>query len=147
LSKFIGIKVISELKAHSRSLGILIMVSIAGISWLLFAIVPPPYNVIFLFTNGLPLGMVWGMVFGYLEGRRFTEVLGAGLSVSFIFSAVQGGKMTSGEAEVFEKDPLFEISIRMRHWDELAKEINIPVIDMDLLKARVRGVLMKSLDR
>jgi MFS family permease len=27
------------------------------------------------------------MVFGYLEGRRFTEVLGAGLSVSFIFSA------------------------------------------------------------
>ena len=67
------------------------MVSIAGISWLLFAIVPPPYNVIFLFTNGLPLGMVWGMVFGYLEGRRFTEVLGAGLSVSFIFSAVQGG--------------------------------------------------------
>ena len=31
--------------------------------------------------------MVWGMVFGYLEGRRYTEVLGAGLSVSFIFSA------------------------------------------------------------
>jgi hypothetical protein len=27
------------------------------------------------------------MVFGYLEGRRFTEVLGAGISVSFIFSA------------------------------------------------------------
>ena len=27
------------------------------------------------------------MVFGYLEGRRYTEVLGAGLSVSFIFSA------------------------------------------------------------
>ena len=37
--------------------------------------------------NGLPLGMVWGMVFGFLEGRRYTEVLGAGLSVSFIFSA------------------------------------------------------------
>ena len=87
MSKFIGIKVISELKAHSRSFGILLMVSIAGISWLLFAIVPPPYNIVFLFTNGLPLGMVWGMVFGYLEGRRTTEVLGASLSVSFIFSA------------------------------------------------------------
>ncbi|MFM7486185.1 MAG: DUF5690 family protein, partial [Cytophagales bacterium] len=49
LSKFIGIKIISELKAHSRSLGILLMVSIAGISWLLFALVPPPYNFIFLF--------------------------------------------------------------------------------------------------
>jgi len=87
LSKFIGIKVISELKAHSRSFGILLMVSIAGISWLLFGLVPAPYNMIFLFSNGLPLGMIWGMVFGYLEGRRFTEVLGAGLSVSFIFSA------------------------------------------------------------
>jgi len=87
LSKFIGIRVISELKAASRSIGILIMVIVAGSSWLLFALVPAPYNVIFLFTNGLPLGMVWGMVFGYLEGRRMTEVLGAALSVSFIFSA------------------------------------------------------------
>jgi hypothetical protein len=87
MSKFIGIKVISELKAHSRSVGILILVSIAGASWLLFAITPAPYNIIFLFTNGLPLGMIWGMVFGYLEGRRMTEVLGASLSVSFIFSS------------------------------------------------------------
>jgi hypothetical protein len=87
LSKFIGIKVISELRAHSRAFGILLMVSIAGTSWLLFALVPAPYNIVFLFTNGLPLGMIWGMVFSYLEGRRFTEVLGAGLSVSFIFSA------------------------------------------------------------
>jgi hypothetical protein len=86
-SKFVGIKVISELKAKSRSAGILITVAIAGISWLLFGLVPRPYNIIFLFTNGFPLGLVWGMVFGYLEGRRYTEVLGAGLSVSFIFSA------------------------------------------------------------
>ena len=87
LSKFIGIKVIAELKAHSRSVGILLMVCCAGISWLLFALTPAPYNIVFLFTNGLPLGMVWGMVFGYLEGRRMTEVLGAALSVSFIFSS------------------------------------------------------------
>lgn len=87
MSKFVGIKVISELKPTSRSVGILIMVAIAGLSWLFFGLVPRPYNIIFLFTNGFPLGLVWGMVFGYLEGRRFTEVLGAGLSVSFIFSA------------------------------------------------------------
>ncbi len=87
LSKFVGIKVIAELKASSRSIGILWMVAVAGLSWLLFGLVPAPYNIIFLFTNGFPLGMVWGMVFGYLEGRRYTEVLGAGLSVSFIFSA------------------------------------------------------------
>jgi hypothetical protein len=87
LSKFIGIRVISELKASSRAFGIVLMILIAGISWFFFAIVPPPYNIVFLFTNGFPLGLVWGMIFGYMEGRRFTEVLGAGLSVSFIFSA------------------------------------------------------------
>jgi hypothetical protein len=40
-----------------------------------------------MFLNGLPLGMVWGLMFGYLEGRKFTEVLGASLSVSFIFAS------------------------------------------------------------
>jgi MFS family permease len=87
LSKFIGIKVVSELKASSRAKGILLMSLLAALSWLLFAIIPMPYNLICLFFNGLPLGMVWGMVFGYVEGRKFTEVLGAAVSVSFIFSA------------------------------------------------------------
>ena len=85
LSKFVGIKVISELKSTSRFRSILLMVGIAGISWLLFAIVPRPYNIVFLFTNGFPLGLIWGMIFGYLEGRRYTEVLGAGLSVVLFF--------------------------------------------------------------
>ena len=87
LSKFIGIKIIAELKEDSRAIGIFVMSFIAAISWLFFALVPAPYNMIFLFTNGLPLGMIWGMVFSYLEGRRCTEVLGAGLSISFIFSS------------------------------------------------------------
>lgn len=96
VSKFIGIKVVSELKASSRAKGILLMSVIAALSWLLFAITPMPYNLIWIFFNGLPLGMVWGMVFGYLEGRRFTEVLGAALAVSFIFSA--GFSKTVGKA-------------------------------------------------
>lgn len=87
ISKFIGIKVASELTTKYRSKGIFLMVSIASISWLFFAITPPPYNLVFLFTNGLPLGMVWSLVFSYLEGRKSTEILGASLSVSFIFSA------------------------------------------------------------
>lgn len=87
LSKFIGIKVVSELKADARMAGIFFMVLVATLAWLLFALVPAPYNIIFLLLNGLPLGMVWGMVFSYLEGRQMTEVLGAALSISFIFSA------------------------------------------------------------
>lgn len=87
ISKFAGIKIVSELKSKYRTRSILVMVSIASVAWFFFAITPAPYNLIFLFFNGLPLGMVWSLVFGYLEGRKNTEVLGASLSVSFIFSA------------------------------------------------------------
>lgn len=87
LSKFAGIKVISELEAAGRKKLIIGLILFAEIALLLFGIVPYPYNFIFLFANGLPLGMVWGVVFSYLEGRRFTEVLGTGLSISLIVSS------------------------------------------------------------
>jgi MFS family permease len=87
LSKFAGIKVISELEAASRKRLIIGLIIFAELSLLLFGVVPYPYNFIFLFANGLPLGMVWGVVFSYLEGRRFTEVLGTGLSISLIVSS------------------------------------------------------------
>lgn len=87
LSKFIGIKIISELKATSRNKLIIMLILIAETALLLFGLVPYPYNFICLFLNGLPLGMVWGVVFSYLEGRRFTEVLAMGLSTSLIISS------------------------------------------------------------
>jgi hypothetical protein len=87
ISKFIGIKVISELKAASRSQLIIVLILFAEIALLFFGWIPHPYNFIFLFLNGLPLGMIWGIVFSYLEGRRFTEVLAMGLSISLIVSS------------------------------------------------------------
>jgi MFS family permease len=87
LSKFIGIKVVSEMNANKRANTIVILVLIAEISLLFFAISPNPYKIIFMFINGLPLGIVWGLVFAYLEGRKYTELLGAGLCTSFIFSS------------------------------------------------------------
>jgi len=56
----------------------------------------------------------------------------------------QGGKMTAQEAISFEKDPLFETSIQMRKWDEKAKETNVPIIDMAILKEKAKRVLMTS---
>ena len=56
----------------------------------------------------------------------------------------QGGVMTADEARVFELDPLFEVSIRMRRWDELAKEINIPLLNTHELKTRALLVLTKN---
>jgi MFS family permease len=87
VSKFIGIKVISELKASGRVKLIIGLILFAEVSLLLFGLVPYPYNFFFLFLNGLPLGMVWGIVFSYLEGRRFTEMLAMGLSISLIVSS------------------------------------------------------------
>ncbi len=87
LSKFIGIKVVSEMSGSRRALGIMVLIGLAGLALVGFALVPAPYNILFLFLNGLPLGMVWGLVFSYLEGRQTTEILGAGLSISFIFSS------------------------------------------------------------
>lgn len=49
---------------------------------------------------------------------------------------LQGGVMTEAEASAFEKDPLFEASILLRRWDEAAKELNKPLLNMDLIKER-----------
>lgn len=87
LSKFIGIKVISEMPAKRRALAILILIGIAELSLIGFALVPAPYNWPLLFINGLPLGMVFGLVLSYLEGRQLTEALSAGLCVSFILAS------------------------------------------------------------
>lgn len=86
-SKFYGIKFISAMKPERRAAYILICIGIGWASLLLFAIIPPPYNIICLFINGLPLGLVWGLVFGFLEGRKTTELMGAVLATSFIFAS------------------------------------------------------------
>lgn len=87
LSKFIGIKVISEMSPGKRILSILILIGTAWLALFLFGLTPYPYNFIWLFFNGLPLGMIWGIVFAFLEGRRNTELLGAGMCVSFIVAS------------------------------------------------------------
>ncbi|HWW38861.1 DUF5690 family protein [Pedobacter sp.] len=87
VSKFMGIKIISELKASGRKQLIICLILFAEVALLLFGAVPYPYNFFFLFLNGLPLGMVWGIIFSYLEGRRFTEMLAMGMSISLIVSS------------------------------------------------------------
>ena len=86
-SKFYGIKFISGMQPERRAVTILMCIGTAWASLLLFAIIPAPYNIICLFVNGLPLGMVWGLVFGFLEGRKTTELMGAVLATSFIFAS------------------------------------------------------------
>jgi MFS family permease len=87
LSKYLGIKFCSEM-TRGRRLSMLIgLVVVAEIALLLFAVLPSQLKIFALFVNGLPLGMVWGLVVWYLEGRRTSELLLAGLSCSFILAS------------------------------------------------------------
>jgi hypothetical protein len=85
-SKFIGIKVVSEMPPSRRPLAILLLIGIAELALVGYGLTPRPWNAVWLFANGLPLGMVFGLVLGCLEGRRVTEALTAGLCASFILA-------------------------------------------------------------
>jgi hypothetical protein len=87
ISKFIGIKVCSEASGAKRAQLLLWLVGTAQVALVAFAICPPSWRVVPIFFNGLPLGMVWGLVVSYMEGRRTSELLMAGLSCSFIVSS------------------------------------------------------------
>ncbi|HTR30648.1 MAG TPA: DUF5690 family protein [Puia sp.] len=87
LSKFFGIRIIAGMDPARRAGFIIKLILISWVSLLFFGLVPAPYNFVFMFINGLPLGMVWGLVFGFLEGRRTTELMGAFLATSFIFAS------------------------------------------------------------
>ena len=56
VSKFIGIKLISELKREGRLKFILVSIGVAELSLVLFGCLPRPFNVLALFFNGLSLG-------------------------------------------------------------------------------------------
>lgn len=87
LSKYVGIKVCSEIQPAQRAKALLWLILGAELSLILFGMAPDNWRFAAIFLNGLPLGMVWGLVVWYLEGRRTSEILLAGLSCSFIVSS------------------------------------------------------------
>jgi hypothetical protein len=87
VSKFIGIKWVSEVSRGGRLRLLIALVVLAEIALAGFAVLPPRAKVATLFFNGLPLGMIWGLTVRYLEGRRSSELLLAGLSCSFIVAS------------------------------------------------------------
>jgi len=87
LSKFYGIRFIAEVSPKKRTFYVLLLIGVAWAALLGFAVIPAPYNIVFLFINGFPLGMIWGLIFGYLEGRKSTEFMAAVMSISLIFAS------------------------------------------------------------
>ena len=99
LAKLIGVRVIAEWPPHRRVGGILAQALLAEAALVLFALVPAPWNIAAMFLDGLTLGMVWGMVFSFVEGRRQSDLIGAMLCASFVISS---GVMKSVGAVVLQ---------------------------------------------
>ena len=86
-AKFIGIRVISGMQPTYRARAILMLIGGSWVALLGFAVLPALLKVPAMFLNGLLLGMIWGLVFSFMEGRRVSEILGAVLCASFIVSS------------------------------------------------------------
>jgi len=57
----------------------------------------------------------------------------------------QGGPMNADEATAFESDPDADLYIRFRYWDDKAKEMDVPVLNIARLKEMaVRNVGAKQ---
>ncbi|MFT4703940.1 MAG: MFS family permease [Bradymonadia bacterium] len=87
ISKYMGIKVCAELPREKRAAGLFALIGIGFAALFFFAVLPPRGKVVAIFVNGLPLGMVWGLIVTFLEGRRTSEMMMAGLSCSYILAS------------------------------------------------------------
>lgn len=75
------------------------------------------------------------------KNPEYFEGLSEASKNTFVF---QGGKMAADEAILFEQDELFEEFIQMRHWDELAKEGNIPLQPLQYFRQLIINYLEKQ---
>lgn len=76
------------------------------------------------------------LIKGHVEAKRYLVwknlSYGARLSeASARTLEYQGGPMTDGEAKSFEKDPYFSAKLRVRHFDEQAKAMDLDVPDIE----------------
>ena len=87
ISKYLGCKICSEVSRSNQAKALGGVILIAFVALVGFAVLPENLKVVAMFFNGLPLGMIWGLVSRYLEGRKTAELLFAGLSCSYIVAS------------------------------------------------------------
>jgi 2-amino-1-hydroxyethylphosphonate dioxygenase (glycine-forming) len=80
---------------------------------------------------------VASLVASHVPAKRYLafkdkEYLANLSEASTITLGFQGGPMSADEAAAFEADPLIKEYIKIRLWDDLAKETNIPVNSGDV---------------
>lgn len=148
LSKYLGIKVCSEVTPQRRAVWLVGLILAAEAALAAFYVLPTSWKIVAIFLNGLPLGMVWGMVVAYLEGRKTSELLLAGLSCSYIVAS--GAVKSVGRWLVLERQiseaampaltgalflPLFLLSVWLLHQmprpDQLDVSLRVERAPMD----------------
>ena len=74
------------------------------------------------------------------SNKRYFENLSEASKMTLAF---QGGPMTEAEAKAFEQNPLKNLIIRMRTWDEEAKLTDVPVPSLQVYKDMIVRHLRK----
>ncbi|KAF1799399.1 hypothetical protein FB192DRAFT_1386610 [Mucor lusitanicus] len=66
----------------------------------------------------------------YLTGKypEYYETLSAASKLSLKY---QGGPYTQEQVQSFENDPLFELKVQLRQWDDAAKVVDLKVPDLE----------------
>jgi putative nucleotidyltransferase with HDIG domain len=92
----------------------------------------------FLYKNGFS-NRVASLVRNHVEAKRYLtyqypEYYDKLSEASKQTLAFQGGKMTKAEAEIFENMPLFKLFLKMRAWDDRAKEVEFSYPNLEKYK-------------
>ncbi len=104
----------------------------------------------FLRSRGFPEKMV-RLIENHVNAKRYLtfknpDYFNCLSEASRITLEHQGGMMNETEAVAFEQDPLFEKSLLLRKWDEQAKEINKPVLDLEIIKSKARALVLRNMN-
>ncbi|MBK6976551.1 MAG: hypothetical protein IPH28_05115 [Cytophagaceae bacterium] len=152
VSKGIGVKVVSEMKPELRPRNLLIFTGLSWLNMLGFGLVPAPYNLLFVFLGSLPLGMFYGVILGFLEGRKSTDLLVAALTASFIIGsgfAKSVGKWVMGSLDIsdfmmpFVADSVMYLPLAVSVWflSQIPRPVAADIAD------RVERLPMSKTDR
>ena len=82
----------------------------------------------------------------HVAAKRYLCATRAGyqelLSPASILSLeLQGGPHTPEEVAAFESNPHYEAAVRLRHWDDEAKIVDLEVPDLEHYRAKIAAVL------
>ncbi len=89
------------------------------------------------------------LVSGHVQAKRYLvsqnpNYLSGISEASLKTLEFQGGSMTEAEAGAFQQDPLFEDKLRLRKWDELAKDLDVQVPALESYRTMITRHLSRS---